>query len=216
MSQEPPRLFLITPPLDGSPGLAAALASAMSTGEVACVRADVAHGAADPLAAIGAIARIVQDRGAALLVCDAALVGPAGADGQHVRSGGEAQEAALAAAISRFKPDGIVGAGLIRTRHEAMTAGEKDIDYLMFSDPSDDGWVSPAQTTLERVVWWAEILNVPCVAFAGSLDEVAPALAAAGADFIALREAVLVRSARPAAAVRDAADALRAHSVPAA
>ena len=37
----------------------------------------------------------------------------------------------------------------------------------------------------ERVAWWAEVFEVPCVGFAGALDEVAP-LAAAGAEFIAL------------------------------
>ena len=37
----------------------------------------------------------------------------------------------------------------------------------------------------ERVAWWAEVFEAPCVAFAASIDEVAP-LVRAGADFIAL------------------------------
>ena len=38
---------------------------------------------------------------------------------------------------------------------------------------------------LERVGWWAEVFEIPCVALAASLDEVG-ALAAAGADFVAV------------------------------
>src|SRR5262249_47086499 len=36
----------------------------------------------------------------------------------------------------------------------------------------------------DRVAWWAEVFEVPCVGFAGSVDDVAP-LVAAGAGFVA-------------------------------
>jgi thiamine-phosphate pyrophosphorylase len=89
-----------------------------------------------------------------------------------------------------------------------MSAGELDIDYLLFGEPAKDGWVAPLPERLERVEWWSGIFNVPCVAYAASLDEIAP-LATAGADFVALGDAVWRDARGPASAMRDAAAALR-------
>jgi thiamine-phosphate pyrophosphorylase len=58
---------------------------------------------------------------------------------------------------------------------------------------------------VERIAWWAEVFEPPCVGFAQNLDEVA-ALARAGADFVALGE--FVWSADPAAVLRTAAASL--------
>jgi thiamine-phosphate pyrophosphorylase len=55
----------------------------------------------------------------------------------------------------------------------------------MFGEPAPDGHRPSFAAILERVEWWAEVFEIPCVAFAASLDEVGP-LAAAGADFVAL------------------------------
>jgi thiamine-phosphate pyrophosphorylase len=59
----------------------------------------------------------------------------------------------------------------------------------MFGEPRRDGWTPPLDETVERVAWWAEIFETPCVAYAARLDDVAT-LAAAGADFVALGDAV--------------------------
>jgi thiamine-phosphate pyrophosphorylase len=61
---------------------------------------------------------------------------------------------------------------------------------------------------LERVGWWSEVFEVPCVAFAENLDEVGP-LAAAGADFVAVGDFVWADD-RGAAALNAAAKALAA------
>jgi thiamine-phosphate pyrophosphorylase len=53
------------------------------------------------------------------------------------------------------------------------------------------------------VAWWAELFEVPCVGFAASLEEV-EALAAAGADFVAL-DCASADPASTSAAVADAA-----------
>jgi thiamine-phosphate pyrophosphorylase len=42
---------------------------------------------------------------------------------------------------------------------------------------------------IDRVGWWAEVFEVPCVAYAARLEEI-DALAAAGADFVAIGGAV--------------------------
>ena len=107
------------------------------------------------------------------------------ADGVHL----SATDPHLDEALRALKPDGIVGVGALSSRDVAMTAGEADVDYLMFGEPRPDGYVPPLLTTLDQTRWWAEIFNVPCVAYAARLDDVWP-LVEAGAEFVALRDAV--------------------------
>ena len=58
-----------------------------------------------------------------------------------------------------------------------------------------------------RVAWWAAIFTLPCVGYAASLADVGP-LAAAGADFVALGDAVWLHPEGAAAAVKAAMRAL--------
>ena len=55
---------------------------------------------------------------------------------------------------------------------------------------------------LERVAWWAEIFQIPCVGYAARVEEV-EALAQAGADFVAIGETIW-RDRRSFAAAVDA------------
>jgi len=66
-----------------------------------------------------------------------------------------------------------------------MLAAEQGADYVMFGEPPV-GRERPALAAIEeRVAWWAEVFEVPCVGYAASVEEVRP-LVTAGADFIAL------------------------------
>jgi thiamine-phosphate pyrophosphorylase len=114
--------------------------------------------------------------------------------------------AALDEALESMKPERIVGAGSLRTRDEAMTAGEKGADYVMFGEPRDGAPATALELLLERVDWWAEIFETPCVAYAETI-EAAGRLARAGADFVALEGAVW-NAERPAEAAREAYSAL--------
>jgi thiamine-phosphate pyrophosphorylase len=105
-----------------------------------------------------------------------------GADGCHISFD---QPELLEQAIATLKPQGIVGVGGLKNKHDAMSAGERDIDYVMFGEPSADGYVAPLTQRSERVQWWASIFNVPCVAYADHRNDIPP-LCQAGADFIAL------------------------------
>ncbi len=197
-----PRLYLFAPPLAEAGGFPALLEEVLSEVDVACVVA-MANGAAPAAlrALLLALAPVAARHGAALLSGEPEMVNAAGTDGVHTRGAGSALDAALAA----LKPGFIVGASDARTRHDAMEVGERDIDYLMYGDPAPDGWTPPMEETLERVSWWAEIFNIPCVAFAPRLEDVGP-LVAAGADFIALGAAVWDDPRGPVTAAREAED----------
>jgi thiamine-phosphate pyrophosphorylase len=58
------------------------------------------------------------------------------------------------------------------------------------------------QSLAERVGWWAEIFETPCVAYADTIAA-AGELADAGADFVALGEAIWGRPS-PSEAAREA------------
>jgi thiamine-phosphate pyrophosphorylase len=118
------------------------------------------------------------------------------------------ERAQLRQALDSFKPERIVGVGGIRTRDDAMTLAETGVDYVMFGEPARDGRTPPLEAIVERTDWWAELFEVPCVSFAPDLGAV-PLLADAGADFVALGDAVWRHRSGAAEAVALASRVLK-------
>jgi thiamine-phosphate pyrophosphorylase len=228
-SRPTPRLYLITPPVAEPAAFAPQLEAALGAGDVAAVLLRLA--AADERTLINRtkiLAETVQRRDVALLVDNRpGIVARAGADGAHV-SGIDA----FAAALSLLKPDRIAGAGGLSSRHDAMLAAETGADYVMFGEPppypppqagegshhfppprAGEGQGGgprrrmPFDDILERLTWWAELFEIPCVGYAASRDEVAP-LAQTGADFIALGEWIWTEPQNTAATIAAAAQQL--------
>lgn len=197
-SRPPVQIYLVTPAIDDVAAFLPALKAALGAGEVACVLfTPVAGDDASAKKLIKEIAPAVQGAGAALLVSGwSAVVARAGADGVHLNDGRKG----LTDALDSFKPERIVGAGGIRTRDDAMTIAESGVDYVMFGEPARDGRLPPLEGVVERTAWWAELFEVPCVAFAPDLAAV-PLLADSGADFVALGNAVWHHEQGPAEAV---------------
>jgi len=200
-----PRLYLVKPLVEDATAFAAQLAAALSAGDVAAVLLRLAD--ADERTMINvakAIAPVAQDKNVALLLDGQVdLVARAGADGAHLIG-----IDAFNAAIGTLKPERIVGVGGLTTRHDAMVAAEAGADYVMFGEPDAAG-VRPAFGSIEeRVSWWAEVFESPCVGYAAEIDEVAP-LVKAGADFIALGDWVWSDAQTTAAAIADAARQLQ-------
>lgn len=177
-----PRLYLVTPRLDDAAAFVAPLSRALAVADVAAVLLRLTEGDEQTqISRIKTLSGPVQDAGAALLTDGhAGLVARGGADGAHL--GGID---AFSAAVQTLKPDGIAGCGGLETRHDAMLAAEQGADYVMFGEPDTHGRRPAFAAIEERVGWWAEVFEAPCVAYAGALDELAP-LIKAGADFIAL------------------------------
>ncbi len=196
------RLYLITPALALSDiaAFAPRFAEAAEAGGAASALLRLAPGSEGEAKRIAQpLIEIAAKRDVALLIEDIRLAPRIGADGAHVAGAG----AELKEAIRSLHPDRIVGVGALRSRDDAMGAGEAGADYVMFGEPRRDGFTPAARDTLDRVGWWAEIFETPCVAYAATLDDAA-ALAAAGADFIALGD-VLWQAGSPAEAARKAA-----------
>ena len=201
-----PRLYLATPPIGEPDGFTGALGAALEAADVAAVLLRL--GPADERTLINRVkvlAAAVQPKDVALVLDGHAdIVARGGADGAHLTG-----IDAFTAALEVLKPARIAGCGGLQSRHDAMSAGERGADYVMFGEPGPDGRRPPFAAIVERVEWWAPLFEIPCVAYAATLDEIA-ALAAAGAEFIAVGDTVWRDARGPAAAVADVAARLAA------
>ena len=207
------RLYLFTPILDGTSlddtaAFAREIEAALAAADIAAVLLRLAE--SDERTLINrakAAAEIVQRRDVALLIENKPeLVARAGADGAHLNG-----IKAFAAALALLKPDRIAGVGGLRSRHDAMLAGETNADYVMFGDPESKGGARrlPFEEVLERLQWWADLVELPCIGYAANLDEVGP-LARTGADFVALGDWIWTHPQGVAAAIAAAAKNLGA------
>lgn len=133
------------------------------------------------------IIELAQGRGvAALLLGNAQLARVLKADGVHLPWSKDVV-ARYAEAREILGTRFIVGADAGRSRHDAMQLGEMNADYIAFGIPPH---VEDRETAAERRVelcqWWAEIFQVPCVAFDVETAQDARALAETGVDFVAV------------------------------
>src|SRR6266403_1638819 len=160
-----PRLYLATREVDDPESLLASLPRLLAKADVAAVLVRLKP--TDPrtmISRVKALAPAIQGSGAALLLDGhVELVARAGADGAHL--GGIA---ALEEALPSLKPDRIAGVGGLATRHDSMMAGELGADYVLFGEPDAKGQRPSAEAIAERLEWWDELFEPPCVGFAAS------------------------------------------------
>jgi thiamine-phosphate pyrophosphorylase len=100
--------------------------------------------------------------------------------------------------------DHIVGVAC-GTRHDAMIAGEKDADYVAFGTVDGDG---DTEVALQLIEWWSAMMTVPCVAATDASAETCRRSIVAGADFLAVGNAVWHHAVGPGTAVGEIARAI--------
>ena len=178
MTNTPANLYLIVEAVSGHASLER-LRAALGAAKVASVL--ITGGKLDAAAARPLVELIQSFDVAALIDGDAGLARALRADGVHLR-GGPTLEAAYTEAREVLGTRYIIG-GEAGSRHDAMWLGEAGAEYVAFG---------PSEEQADFVAWWAEIFEVPCVAFD---VEDAGAMAQLGADFVAVR---LAASGSPA------------------
>jgi thiamine-phosphate pyrophosphorylase len=195
-----PRLYLATPVVDDPALLMASLPDLLAAADVAAVLLRLKPtDQRTMISRIKTLAPAIQDGGAALLLDGhVELVARAGADGAHL-TGIEAMEDAM----PTLKPDRIAGVGGLATRHDSMAAGEAGADYVLFGEPDAKGQRPSAEAIAERLQWWAELFEPPCVGFAASREE-AHEFAVAGADFVLVGDFIWNDKRGAKAALMDA------------
>jgi thiamine-phosphate pyrophosphorylase len=200
-----PRLYLATPDVDDPSSLIASLPGLLAGADVAAVLVRLKPtDQRTMISRVKALAPAIQERGAALLLDGhVELVARAGADGAHLTG-----IAAMEDALPTLKPDRIAGVGGLTTRHDSMAAGEAGADYVLFGEPDAKGQRPSAEAIAERLEWWAELFEPPCVGFATSREE-AYGFAAAGADFVLVGDFIWNDTRGAKAALMDAEQTIR-------
>jgi thiamine-phosphate pyrophosphorylase len=200
-----PRLYLATPVVDDPADLIASLPSLLAAADIAAVLLRLKQ--ADQrgmISRIKLVAPVVQQANAALLLDGwVELVARGGADGAHLSG-----IAALEEALPSLKPDRIAGVGGLITRHESMSAGELGADYVLFGEIDADGKRPSTAAIAERLSWWAELFEPPCIGYAVSREEVAE-FVLAGADFVLVDDLVWADSGGMAAGLADVDKTMR-------
>jgi len=204
-SRPVPRIYLATPAVDDPSALVADLPGLLAGADVAAVllRLQMTD-QRSMISNVKTLAPAIQNAGAALLLDGhVELVARAGADGAHLSG-----IAALEEALPTLKPDRIAGVGGLETRHDSMLAGELGVDYVLFGEPDAHGKRPSVEAVAERLDWWAELFEPPCIGYATSREE-AYEFARAGADFVLVDEAIWADPRGASAALAEIGQAIR-------
>lgn len=127
------------------------------------------------------------------------LAADLGCDGVHVGQDDASYEDARRALGDRA----IVGVTCHDSRHLAMEAAEAGADYVAFGAFFPTSTKTPKFSARPDLLqWWAEVMEVPCVAIGGITVENCETLVSAGADFLAVSAGIWEHPEGPAAAVR--------------
>jgi thiamine-phosphate pyrophosphorylase len=194
------RLCLVSPSGRSPDETTHLVRGALSAGDVAAIIV-----AADPgeplLAAAESIVGLAAPRGVATLILnDTRIAGRIRADGVQIDTGAPDVASAVAGAGGKR----MVGAGGVRTRHDAMVLAEAGPDYLFFGLLDGDREPGIFPRALDLAAWWSEVAVIPAMVMGGAAVASVEEAADAGIDFVALRAAVWNDPRGPAAAVADA------------
>jgi thiamine-phosphate pyrophosphorylase len=181
-------LYLISP-LDVSGAFPNRLERALDAGPVAAFQFRVkgfdehqAARLAEPLQAICAAREVT------FIVNDSiGLAKRLGADGVHLGQ----SDGTVAEARERLGRDAQIGVTCHNSRHLAMEAGDAGADYVAFGAffPTTTKQTTHVAET-DLLEWWQAIFEIPCVAIGGITPENCAPLVTAGADFLAVSQAV--------------------------
>jgi thiamine-phosphate pyrophosphorylase len=201
----PARLYLISPQ-DVAGAFPERLRAALEPGIASAFQLRVKDMDEHQLARLAEpLQRICGDADVAFIVNDSvSLAKRIAADGVHLgQSDGDVREARVL-----LGPSAQIGRTCHDSRHLAMEAGEAGADYVAFgafypttTKPSD---YRPDPSILS---WWSTLFEIPCVAIGGITPDNGRPLVEAGADFLAVCQAVWSKE-DPASAVQAFAGAL--------
>lgn len=191
------QLYLISPPVIDD-GFADRLRAALSGGPVAAFQLRL-KGIEDAaiVRAAETLLPVCREFDVAFILNDRAdLAARVGADGVHLGQG----DGSIRDARALLGPDVQIGVTCHDSRHLAMEAGEAGADYVAFG-AFYDTTTKPSQYRPDPTLlgWWTTLSQLPCVAIGGITPANAPPLIAAGADFIAVVNAVWAHRGGPAA-----------------
>ena len=197
---EPCRLYLISPQEVGG-SFPDRLKAVCAVESVAAFQLRVKDRSEHEVARLAEpLQRICADAGVAFIVNDSmSLAKRLGADGVHLGQ----KDGSVTEARTLLGPKAQIGVTCHDSRHLAMEAGEAGADYVAF------GAFYPTTTKPSSyrphpaiLSWWSSVFEVPCVAIGGITPQNARPLVDAGADFLAVCNAIWSAS-KPAEVISE-------------
>lgn len=157
-----PQLYLVTPPQFELSSFPDQLARALDAVEIACLRLELATRDEDTIArAADACREVAHARDIAIVIADHVLmVERLGLDGVHFTDGSRQ----VRTTRKDLGKDAIVGAFCGTSRHDGMTAGEQDADYVAFGPVGTSNLGTGEIAGRDLFQWWTEMIEVPIVA----------------------------------------------------
>jgi thiamine-phosphate pyrophosphorylase len=179
MKREPPQLYLA---IEAGPSAHGRLTAVL--GAVNNVAAVLIRPGAVALDAASAhpLVELAQKKNIAVLVeGDPSLARALRADGVHLPWSPSLRarfDEAREILGNRFMAGVEIAPDAETARHDAMELAEAGADYVGFGPDAGD------QSQIEFLAWWAEIFQVPCVAFGVNDPQRAAAIASTAAEFV--------------------------------
>lgn len=194
------RLFVVNPPGLDADGFQPLFEHAAKAGDVASLLIRPLADRGETADLIAAVLPAGYDYNVAILVeQDAGLAAECAADGVQIQGSLERYREAR----TLLGSDRIVGALCNSVRHTAMELAEAGIDYIAFdqSTPMIFGEGETAEQG-DPISWWADLFEVPVVAFAPADIDTVGALVKAGSNFIRPDDAMWSSAERAADTVK--------------
>jgi len=182
------QLYLISPQEVGG-AFPERLQAALEAGPVAAFQLRVKDTPEHQLARLAEpLQRICADHDTTFIVNDSMVLAKRlGADGVHLGQ----SDSDIREARALLGPAAQIGRTCHDSRHLAMEAGEAGADYVAFGafypTTTKPSHYRPHPSILS---WWSSIFEIPCVAIGGITPDNVQPLIDAGADFVAVCQAV--------------------------
>ncbi len=201
------RLYLISPPQIELSAFTETLKSAFDGGDVGAFQLRLKNTTDEEiLRAAEVLLPICRAREVAFVLNDSPeLAKKSGADGVHLGQ----DDGKVKAARKLIGADAIIGVSCHDSKHLAMVAGEDGADYVAFgafyptNSKSPEALAKYGVPTPDILNWWQTYMVLPCVAIGGINPLNCLPLVRAGADFIAVIQAVWNHPDSPKKAVEE-------------
>lgn len=164
MSDDAPRIYLVTPAVFDAETFASDLAAVLREVPAACVRLSLGDAADEDawIKAVNHLLPVCHEVDVPMVVTDHyRLVETLGLDGVHLAS----SRTPLRDVRKALGNDRIVGAYAGTSRHDGMVLAEAGADYVALGPIGDTGALGTEDRAADDLFhWWAEMIETPVVA----------------------------------------------------
>ena len=187
----PPQLYIISPEtIDDVDSFVAILPDVLQKSGATCFQLRLPANPDNRLDMAKTIVPVVQDLGIACIIGDDMdLAKSCGADGVHLETPTQDNETITPADVKNAKSvlgdNAIVGVSGRNSRDIGLQCADAGADYVSFGTVFKSSHKPHLDAKgMETLNWWAEMVEIPCVAIGGITADNLPQIMDSGVDFV--------------------------------